>query len=109
MATVPPTPAGAPEPPPPRRGIPVWFKLCVPVLLFLGIVSAYGSGFKPMLAWAALVLFIDLIGGGLLCFLIFLRILLPLTITIVLTPFSLIWPGDSQLSHWTTVRSRFRS
>ncbi|MBS0266924.1 MAG: hypothetical protein JSS02_33665 [Planctomycetes bacterium] len=39
----------------------------------------------------------------------FLRIVLPLILTIVLTPFSLIWPSDTGEPHWTTVRTRFRS
>lgn len=80
------------------------------LVLVIAAFAVVNGVARWMLAAFGILLVLDLLSGvHLLTEAVFYRILLPLVITIAVIPFSLIWPGDPGVSHWSTVRARFQS
>jgi hypothetical protein len=87
----------------------LWLSLAAAALAFAAFAVMSGLG-NRILGVLGIILFLDVISGNLfICLFVFARIILPLAITIALVPFSLLWPGDSDDPHWTTVRVRFQT
>src|SRR5437899_2152575 len=81
----------------------VWIGLSAAALLAAAFVVVPGV-WNKILTSLGIILVLDLLSGNLfLWYLLFVRLVLPLTITIALVPFCLIWPGDSGARHWSTV------